>query len=231
MKRFNQKENRNKEKHTRGSITVFVALLLVPMIVVNGFLVDLSRMKLYGNQAAMTADNYGDAVLSVYSNLLKDLYGLFAVSESSEGEAALAELEKYITSSFNPQENWLKSGQHFTSVKEAGRDKSGFMPYQDAEVKVSYVGVEDYTLYNDMILANQIGDFMKYRIVQSVMNSGDTLLETVKEIKKSQDNGKVVSAKHEFDEAAKKVMEDMEEFYKLLKKLDTYPEYVGGYNT
>ena len=67
----------------RGSITVLVTLILVPTIVVNSFFVDLARLKLWGNQAVMTADSYASSVLSVYDNLLKDLYGLFAISQRS----------------------------------------------------------------------------------------------------------------------------------------------------
>lgn len=58
-------------KRSRGSVTVLVTMILIPTIFFTGFLVDLSRLKLYGNQAVMTADNYGEAVLSQYDNLLK----------------------------------------------------------------------------------------------------------------------------------------------------------------
>ena len=33
-------------------------------------MVDLARIKLYSNQAVMTADNYGEAVISMYRNSL-----------------------------------------------------------------------------------------------------------------------------------------------------------------
>ena len=46
-------------KTVKGSITVLVTLILVPTIFFTGFMVDLARIKLYGNQAVMTADNYG----------------------------------------------------------------------------------------------------------------------------------------------------------------------------
>ena len=54
-------------KRSKGSITVLVTLILVPTIFFTGFLTDLSRLKLCGNQAAMAADNYGETVL-LYSH-------------------------------------------------------------------------------------------------------------------------------------------------------------------
>lgn len=42
-------------KRSKGSITVLVTLILVPTIFFTGFLTDLSRLKLCGNQAAMAA--------------------------------------------------------------------------------------------------------------------------------------------------------------------------------
>ena len=110
MKLFHKKSEtgapkpmKKRKKDIRGSITALVVLILVPTIVFEGFLVDLARMKLYGNQAIMTADNYGESVLTIYNNVLKDLYGLFAISsQSNDGSTALDALEGYIASSFNP---------------------------------------------------------------------------------------------------------------------------------
>ena len=83
-------------KRSKGSITVLVALMLVPAVFVTGFLVDISRLKLYGNQAVMTADNYGETVLSMYDNLLKELYGLFAVTQDEEAIQLLDDLQDYM---------------------------------------------------------------------------------------------------------------------------------------
>ena len=66
----------------RGAVTVLVTLLLIPSVFLTGFLTDLARVKLYGNQGAMAADSYAEAVLANYDGLLKDLYGLFSVTQS-----------------------------------------------------------------------------------------------------------------------------------------------------
>ena len=92
-------------KTVKGSITVLVTLILVPTIFFTGFMVDLARIKLYGNQAVMTADNYGETVLTQYDNLLKELYGLFAVTQDDKALNNLDKLQGYVSSSFDPAQN------------------------------------------------------------------------------------------------------------------------------
>ena len=69
-----------RRRNGRGFITVFVTLIMVPVVVCTGTMVDAARLKLYSSQAAMAADAYGEVVLSEYDNLLKELYGLFSVT-------------------------------------------------------------------------------------------------------------------------------------------------------
>lgn len=42
----------------RGVITVFVTLIMVPIVVFTGTMVDLARLKLYSSLAVVTADGY-----------------------------------------------------------------------------------------------------------------------------------------------------------------------------
>ena len=104
-------------KTVKGSITVLVTLILVPTIFFTGFMVDLARIKLYGNQAVMTADNYGETVLTQYDNLLKELYGLFAVTQDDKALNNLDKLQGYVSSSFDPAQNNI-SWEHFEEVQD-----------------------------------------------------------------------------------------------------------------
>ena len=140
-------------KRSRGSITVLVTLLLVPTIFFTSFLVDLARLKLYGNQAVMTADNYGEAVLTQYDNLLKELYGLFAVTQDEKAVKALDELQEYIKSSFDPSKNTV-SWEHLQPV--LGTSYEGFMPYAAAEVSLETDWVDSANLGNEAVFATQI---------------------------------------------------------------------------
>ena len=215
-------------KRTRGSITIMVTLILIPTIFFTGFLVDLARIKLYSNQAVMTADNYGEAVLTNYDNLLKELYGLFAVSQSEEGKAALDSLDEYVKSSFAPGTSTI-SKKYLQAIRGT-TSYSGFMPYQNAEVTLSYSAAKEANLGNTAVLSTQIGDFMKFRIAQTMGDAGDTILEAVDEVKNMESNANAINKKAELDEKAGAVVEVVMQYYKILKDIAQYPAYLRKIN-
>ena len=141
-----------RQRKNQGIITVFVLLIMVPVVTITGILVDVSRLKLYSSQAVMAADAYGDGILSEFDNLLKELYGLFSVTQDKEGLKAIDTLAEYAKLSFDPGGD--------------GIGVSGFMPYQTADVEFTYEAVAGASLSNNNVLMTQISDFMKYRIIQ-----------------------------------------------------------------
>lgn len=202
---------------SRGSITVMVTLLLVPTIFFTGFMVDFARIKLMSDQAVMAADNYGEAVISQYDNLLKELYGLFAVTQNEDGLKALDDIQKYIGYSFNPGGD--------------GKVSSGFMPYQSAEVEVGYQAVEGANLANEDVFVTQVGDFMKFRVAQQLLESDGGMLDTVEKIKNSKADAEVSQTQMKLDEKAADAVEAMRDFYVELKKIKSYPDYIGRMRT
>lgn len=216
-------------KRSRGSITVFVALILVPTVFFSGFLVDLARLKLYGNQAVMTADNYGEAVLTQYDNLLKELYGLFAVTQDTDGVKALDELQKYMQSSFDPSEKTSSWG-HLQPVL-GQTEYTGFMPYKDAEISFEREFVKESNLRTPEVLSTQIGDFMQFRIVQQLLgDDGSDLLEMVETIQNTESDAKIVDKKIELDKEAEKLYELAGDYYRILKNFTGYPDYIRRIN-
>lgn len=212
-------------KRTKGSITVLVTLLLVPTIFFSGFLVDLARLKLYGNQAVMTADNYGEAVLSQYDNLLKELYGLFAVTQDEEALRELDKLQEYIKSSFDPSENTI-SWEHLQSIPGMKTSYEGFMPYAAAEVTLNREWIADANLQNEAVFATQIGDFMRFRIAQQLADDGSALLEAISQVQNTKDDARAIDKKLELDEEAQKLLEAAREYYLTAKEFIRYPDYI-----
>ena len=214
-------------KSRKGSITVLVVLILVPTIFFNGFLVDLARIKLYGNQALMAADNYGEAVLSYYDNVLKELYGLFAVTQDEAALNSLKQLDAYVKSSFDPESGKI-GWEYFKDFQD--RSYNGFMPYKSADVQLSYTPIAGANLGSEDVLATQIGDFMKFRIVQSVMDDGtaETILEAVDTVKNIKDTADVIDKKNDLDKTAGELMELAQEYYEQLKEFSVYPDYLDS---
>ncbi len=218
-------------RRMKGSITVFVTLILVPTIFFEGFMVDLARIKLYSNQAVMTADSYGEAVISMYDNLLKELYGLFAVTQDKEAMEQIKVLEEYMQSSFKPANNvigWshLQGIQDFMGLNST----KGFMPYQNAEIMLSYNHVPGSSLSNPYILGSQIGDFMKFRIAMTLLEDDDSIIEALDTIQKVEKDAEAIKKLNDVAKEAEAVMGKTKEYYNILKRLSYYPEYIRNIN-
>ncbi len=219
-------------KRGKGSISVFVTVIMVPVVFFIGFLVDLSRIKFCGNQAVMAADNYGEAILTDYDNLLKELYGLFALTQNQEGKDALdcldAYVKEYYMTSFQPNENRISFGhlKEFTATKPY----EGWMPYQNAVVALEASPVEGATLDNPMIFNTQIGDFMKFRIVQTVGDDLEGIVQAIESVQNMDNNIKAVEKRNEITEKVSKVLEAAQDYYVQLEGLWQYPDYIKEIN-
>lgn len=198
---------------SRGIITVFVTLIMVPVVAITGIMVDVSRLKLYSSQAVMAADAYGDGVLSEFDNLLKELYGLFSVTQNQEGLAAIESLKEQMGLSFNPDGD----GQNF----------SGFMPYKDADVKLSYEKVPGASLSNNNVLMTQISDFMKYRVIQEVLEE-QGIMGTLSGFDNLGTEMDAMKNRKEITDSCSEALGRIDDYYQELKKLAAYPEYLRG---
>ena len=58
------------KRFERGSVTVFLTLILIPTIIITAVFMDMSRIRLFSNQAIMAADNYAEGVLSEHENFI-----------------------------------------------------------------------------------------------------------------------------------------------------------------
>ena len=219
-------------KRSKGSITVLVTLILVPTIFFTGFLTDLSRLKLCGNQAAMAADNYGETVLTQYDNLLKELYGLFAVTQNEEGLKALDNLQAYMKTSFDPSASGI-SWEHLEAVQGfTGLNKvEGFMPYRSAKVEMSYEFPENANLGDNVVLATQVGDFMRFRIAEQLVEDDTDLLDMLDTVSNLDNDSKAIKKKTELDKKVDKIFKEIKDYYQYLKAIDAYPAYRDGINT
>lgn len=201
-----------REHRQRGMITVFVTLMMVPVVVITGIMVDFARIKLYSSQAVMAADAYGEAILSEYDNLLKELYGLFSVTQNEEGMKAVSELASYAENAFKPNHD--------------GRGLSGFMPYQNADVELVYENVEGASLGNSNVLMTQISDFMRFRIVEEVLGDDDGVLETLDKFDSMDNDMDTMDKRNALTDSSQDVLEEIGEYYEILKKINDYPEFI-----
>ena len=69
---------------TKGVVSVFLVMILVPMMVISALFVDASRVQLANSVAASAGDLTLNTALTDYDTLLKDMYGLFATAQDTD---------------------------------------------------------------------------------------------------------------------------------------------------
>ena len=195
----------------QGVITAFVTLIMVPVVVFTGIFVDMSRFKFCSSQAIMAADSYSEGVLSIYNNILKELYGLYAISTHEKGKVLIDAMDDYAKYSFNP-----------AADKDFG--VAGHMPYASTDVEVSHTNVEGATLSNSNVLLTQVADFMQYRIVgEMVKDSG--ILDALDKIQKTDDDSAAVEIFSDMGESSADALAGIQRYYEYLEEIDAYLEY------
>ncbi len=212
-KKRKAKRTERRTRKNQGMITVFVIMIMVPVVAITGVMVDVARLKMYSSQAAMAADAYGAAVLSEFDNLLKQLYGLFAVTQNKEGMEAVEKMAEYASYSFNPNKD------------EKGL--TGFMPYQYADMEVFYEKIEGASLSNNNVLMTQISDFMRYRIVEEVLDETG-ILGSLKQFDSLSADMEAMEERSDITDSSAKALGSIDEYYEELKKLAAYPSYLKG---
>jgi len=209
----------------RGIITVMVCMLMIPIVVITGTLVDVSRMQMYSSQAAMASDAQAEAVLTAYDNVLKDIYGLYAVTQEDTLATIASELATGSTLSFNPvgddKGQKIISGGLFTAAPTARQ----FMPYANIEVEFETEAVDGATLSNPNVLMTQISKFMQYRIVQSLLNHLD-ILENLSGFEDTEDENKCADQRKALTDKCEDLMEAIQNYYYVLRDIKEYPEFI-----
>lgn len=231
----------------KGSISIFLTILLIPMLCVSGLIVDGSRTELAKGTVNSAGDLTMNAALANYDTVLKDVYGLFAMSQSKE------DLQKNLRSYFAKtlvadniidDESEVESNQELKEASDAfagdvGSSSGSSDDSTDASSK-KYSnlltmkigdGTDDFTvtklpnssLANPAILKNQIVDYMKYR---TPVDAGLSLLDGLSALKKITKQANVAQAKVQVDEDAQDFNSTCENLYKLLNE---YNMEIGNY--
>ena len=203
-------------KNMNGVITVFVVLIMVPVVVITGIMVDMARLKLFAVQVAFASDSYGEVILSEYDNVLKELYGLFAVTQNEDGLAAIEEYAEYIGYSFKPNGN--------------RSELSGAMFFGDADVSFEYENIEDASFSNSNVLMTQVADYMEFRVVEQVLDETG-VFDMIDGFKNMQNDNEAISAVKDVGDGSEKVLGEIETYYKLLVDLKAYEQYLKELKT
>lgn len=205
----------------RGAVTVFLVIILVPVMVVTSVFVDMCRVQLAQAVISSSGDLALNTLLSQYDTELNEFYGLIASCQS---------VEEFYQTAGEYYETALKSQGLETETGEVIDQIQGILQ-GDQKIadllQISWEGGEAGTfsavsggnLSNAAVVKKEIVEFMKYR---SPINGAVDLLEKLKKSQKgltdSEKDAKLIEKKEDYYEAEKDVMEACLNAYKELKK-------------
>lgn len=168
----------------RGAISIFLLIVLLPMMMVSAIFVDESRIKLAESVATSAGDLTLNTALTNYDTVLKEMYGLFATSQDME--ELYSNLENYYRKSIvaagvaeTDADDYVSQIMEFLK-SEAGTDDLLKMNLTEFTVSQEDNG----NLANAAMLKNQVVEFMKYRAPLGIGMDFMNALQSMKNLSK-----------------------------------------------
>ena len=149
----------------RGAISVFLALILLPMLIFSGIVVDVSRLYAAKTVVSGAGDLTMNAALSRYDKKLKDEYGLLAMADAPDSAKVKDTLQGYFKESCGIDIGEEKETLHSMLQMELG------------ENGLTASGVKGTSLAETDVLRQQIMEYMKIRGPVYIVND---ILEKMK---------------------------------------------------
>lgn len=205
-------------KKTKGAVSIFLVIILVPMMTVSALFVDASKISLAKSVAASAGDLTLNTALTDYDTVLKDMYGLFATAQNTD--ELYASLEDYyrtciISSGVSKEDADSYVEQIMAQLGLVGdnKDTADILNMQliDFDVRKR----TDASLANATILEKQIVDFMKYR---APINTGLGFLSSLKSFTTLSKQTELVDKRTEYYQEQESVMRNAQEAWKKINQ-------------
>lgn len=205
-------------RKTKGAVSIFLVIILVPVMTVSSLFVDASKVKLARGVASSAGDLALNTALTDYDTMLKDMYGLFATAQDTD--ELFSKLEDYyrtciISSGISDDDadeyvDLIMKHLGTLSDKETTSDILN-MELADFNVKK----MADASLANPILLKKQVVDFMKYR---APINTGLSFLSSLQSFTNLSKETELVDKRKDYYEAQQTVMENAEQAWKAFNE-------------
>lgn len=203
-----------------------MSVIILLLVILEGFLIDGSKVL----AAKMTMSSAGEMALNAglteYNEALRDIYGLFAVSKSTDDlqtnlkkyykqtimDSTGIEDEGYIDQMYAVFQRKLKN-----SIAGAGTGENQLGSLIDLDLSdsdFSVQGVKGTELSNSHVLKSQLLQYMKYRGPASLGYGMFEKLTAFKDIKKQQ---KAMDSKLNYEEKMSDIQEECVNAYRTIK--------------
>lgn len=218
MKRFT--------KEIKGSIALFLSMIILLLVILEGFLIDGSKVlagKMFLSHAGDMSLNAG---LTYYDEALRDIYGLFATCKTEE--ELTGALKGYFQQTLmettgSADEGYVDEllGYIDTAIRGGWEDEEAGKLLDLTTTKFVAKGVAGSELSQPYVIKNQILEYMKYRGPASL---GYGMIEKIYAFKDLDKQQKTIEAKLDYEEtmsdiqdACEKAYESIEQYNKLLE--------------
>lgn len=222
----------------KGSISIFLCLILLPMVTYSSMIIDASRLQSARVAVASAGDLAMNAALSEYETVLEDMYGMFAVAKSDD-ELKEA-LQSYFTQTIESKISGGATKEDLYAQNISGAivdmifqddenvDFNNLIQMQIAENGFTYKGVTGATLANPAVMKRQIIDYMKYKGPISLVS---TLFSKLSFLKDSSKQTEVLEKKVEYTEKLSELKDPCEKaYYNIVGKDNEDGSHANGYN-
>ena len=206
-------------RRMQGAVSIFLVIVLVPMLTVSALFVDAGKLRLGRSVAESAGDLALNTALTNYDTTLKDIYGLFATAQDMDD--LFARLEDYYRASITSSGVDADTADTYTQqiLAQLGMvEQSGDV---DDFLNISLVDFtaqkkEDASLDNAVVMKKQIVDFMKYR---SPINTGLSFINALQSFTTLAKQTELVEDRQAYYQAENEVMQNL---YKAWEKICEY---------
>lgn len=204
-------------RKNNGAVSVFLVIILVPVLVVTSLFVDVARMHL--GQAVV--DSAGDLALNTamtqFDSELNEYYGLLGTCKNKDELKTLSKdfYEKALGSAGLTKEQSKNMAKEMIGWFDKDPENvSDLMNIKSVQDSFDLSTIDNSGFNNPAIVKTQIVNFMKYR---SPINGTLNMLKALQEIKEKTDNSKedakLISEKTEMCEAENDLLEQLNQMY------------------
>ncbi len=232
-------------KNIQGAVSIFLILIMIPMFTFAGVIVDLSRMSSAQIVLSGASDLAMNAAMSDYNKVLKDVYGIFAMSGSDEElndnlrryfENSLSNIVDLETSDSYTRDYMNSLCSWFTTAgSESDADFDSLLQITDQSFNAKYV--KGSQVSSVPVLKRQILEYMKYRAPVSMAT---TLLSKFGGFSGFSQQSKVLNNKVKYEKALSALEDPCMNAYQSIKTARDYQytssgskdiqDYIGEYN-
>ncbi len=170
----------------KGSITIFMSIILSALIAFSGIMVDASRLRMARRHAQAAVQLSVQSALTQYHAPMKEHYGLMATGEEQDELTALI---------LGLLENNLVVENRYMS------DYTDLYGFHIENVKVTPL----FNLSEDYVLDQQIAQFMKYRAPVGLI---DNFIEKLKAVSTCMAQSDVLNKRMELEKKLQKIREE-----------------------